>query len=104
MPPIGLNGERARLVPPDRSLHIENALTWLNDPELTGTLKRNFGIGRREEEAFFDCMESARDRDFWWAILDEAGRHIGFIGLHLDHWKLRSARGGLFIGERDCWG
>lgn len=101
---IGLRGERVRLVPPDRAQHLENALAWLNDPEVTATLKRNFGVSRREEEVFFDRMEGSRDRDFWWAILDEAGRHIGFIGLHLDPWPLRSARGGIFLGDRDSWG
>ena len=36
---VGQRGERVRLVPPDRALHLENALLWLNDPEITATIK-----------------------------------------------------------------
>lgn len=100
----GWKGERVRLVPPDRSSHLENALQWLNDPEITRCLKVNLGVSRRQEEAFFDRIEAPGDTDHTWAILDEEERHIGFIGLHAIHWRHRHATGGLFIGERSAWG
>ena len=92
---IGLKGERVRLVPPDRTLHLENALIWINDPEITAALKYNFGMTRRQEELVFEKMETQRENDFTWAILDEAERHIGFIGLHAINWRHRWATGGL---------
>ena len=46
MPIVGLKGERTRLVPPDRTLHFENALLWLNDPEITAALKMSTGVTR----------------------------------------------------------
>ncbi len=101
---VGLKGQRVRLVPPDRTLHLENALAWFNDPEVTATLKINMGITRRQEDAFFDQIESKRDNDLVWAILDEHERHIGFIGLHGINWRHRWATGGLVIGERSAWG
>jgi RimJ/RimL family protein N-acetyltransferase len=101
---VGLKGERVRLVPPDRTLHMENALVWLNDPEITAMLKHRLGVTRRQEELFFERMETQRDRDFSWAILDEEERHIGFIGLHEINWRNRWATGGLFLGERSAWG
>ena len=104
MPIIGLKGERVRLVPPDRTLHLENALIWLNDPEITAALKFNFGVTRRQEELFFEKMETQREHDFTWAILDESERHVGFIGLHAINWRHRWATGGLLIGERSAWG
>ena len=104
MPLVGLKGERVRLVPPDRNLHLENALAWLNDPEVTEMLKHRLGVTRRQEELFFERMETQRDRDFTWAILDDQDRHIGFIGLHEINWRNRWATGGLFIGERSSWG
>jgi RimJ/RimL family protein N-acetyltransferase len=104
MPIIGLKGERIRLVPPDRTLHLENALIWLNDPEVTATLKVNLGVTRRQEELFFETIETRRENDLTWAILDEADRHIGFIGLHAINWRHRWATGGLVIGERSAWG
>ena len=79
-------------------------LIWLNDPEVTATIKLNLGVTRRQEELFFDQIESKRDNDFVWAIIDESERHIGFIGLHGINWRNRWATGGLVIGERSAWG
>jgi RimJ/RimL family protein N-acetyltransferase len=104
MPIVGWKGDRARLVPLDRSLHLENALVWLNDPEVTATLKLNLGITRRQEELFFDKAEVDRNNDCVWAILDETERHIGFIGLASINWRHRWAIGGILIGERSAWG
>ncbi len=60
---VGLKGERVRLVPPDRTLHLENALVWLNDPEVTATIKLNLGVTRRQEELFFESdRNQARHR------------------------------------------
>jgi RimJ/RimL family protein N-acetyltransferase len=101
---VGLKGGRVRLVPPDRALHLENALRWMNDPAVTATIELNFGVTRREEEAFFERLETRRETDMVWAVLDELERHIGFIGLHAIQWRHRSATGGLVLGERDAWG
>jgi RimJ/RimL family protein N-acetyltransferase len=101
---VGWEGERVRLVPPDRTRHLENALRWLNDPAITAMIEFNLGISRRAEEAFFDRIESYNESDFTWALHDDADRHIGFIGLHAIRWRNRSATGGLVIGERTAWG
>jgi len=101
---VGIREGRARLVPIDRTLHLENALCWMNDPEVTASLAVNLGVTRRQEEAFFDRMEGPNDRDFTWAILDGEERHVGFIGLHDVDWRGRSATGGLVLGERSSWG
>jgi [ribosomal protein S5]-alanine N-acetyltransferase len=101
---VGFKGELVRLVPPERGLHFENALLWMNDPEVTATLKMNLGVSRRQEELFFEQIETRRDRDIVWAIVDLENRHIGFIGLHEINWRHRWALGGLVIGERSAWG
>jgi RimJ/RimL family protein N-acetyltransferase len=101
---VGLKGDRVRLVPPDRTLHLENALVWLNDPQITSTLKFNLGVSRHQEQLFFEQIETRRGTDFTWALLDETDNHIGFIGLHEINWRNRWATGGLFIGERGAWG
>src|SRR5262245_59868959 len=88
---VGLKGEHIRLLPLDRALHLENALRWLNDPEVAATLEQNLGVSRRQEEAFFDRMEVQRETDFVWAIMGEEDDHIGFIALHGIHWRHRSA-------------
>jgi RimJ/RimL family protein N-acetyltransferase len=101
---IGWRGKRVCLVPPDRNIHLENALVWMNDPEITATIKLNLGVSRKQEEAFFDRIEMCNDDDFTWAIHDESDRHIGFIGLHRINWRNRAASGGLFVGDRSTWG
>ena len=84
---------------------LENALAWMNDPEITATLKLNLGFSRRQEELFFQIDPNcARSGDFVWAIVDEQSRHIGFIGLHEINWRNRWATGGLLIGDRSAWG
>jgi RimJ/RimL family protein N-acetyltransferase len=101
---VGLKGDGGRLVPIDRTLHFENALRWMNDPDVTACLKYNWGVTRKQEEAFFDRIEGPNETDFTWAILDEREAHVGFIGLNDIHWRYRSARGGIVLGERSSWG
>jgi RimJ/RimL family protein N-acetyltransferase len=101
---VGLQGDGVRLVPPDRELHLENALRWMNDPEVTATIKLNLGVTRRQEEQFFDRIEAGSSTDFNWAIVDEKSQHIGFISLNGINWRNRWATGGLLIGDRSSWG
>ncbi len=101
---VGIKGALVRLVPPDRALHLENALAWMNDPETTRSLKLNLGVSRQQEERFFEHVESGRPNSFHWAILDEVELHVGFIGLVGVDWINRCASGGLVIGDRSAWG
>lgn len=101
--PIGWRGEKVRLVPPDRRLHLENALRWMNDPEVCDTLKVHLGVTRAQEEAFFDEIEARKGGHWAWAILGADGRHIGFIGLRVD-WQRRIGVGGIVLGNRSAWG
>jgi [ribosomal protein S5]-alanine N-acetyltransferase len=101
---IGWKGDRVRLVPPDRTLHLGNALRWLNDPEITATIEFYLGVSRRQEEAFFDRIEGQSDNEFTWALLDETERHIGFISLHGINWRTRCASGGILVGQSSAWG
>ena len=33
--PFGWEGEKVRLTPLDKAKHLDNALVWMNDPEVT---------------------------------------------------------------------
>jgi RimJ/RimL family protein N-acetyltransferase len=101
---VGLRGERVRLVPSDADQHLENALRWFNDPEVTNLLDVFWGVTRGEEVAFFERMATQRENNLQWALLNENDRHIGFIALHNIDWRTRCASGGLMIGERSAWG
>lgn len=101
---IGLVGERVRLVPSEASAHLENALRWMNDPEVTARLNLILGVTRRQEELFFERTATQRETDLHWAIVTEELGHIGFIALHQINWPVRCASGGLMIGDRRAWG
>jgi len=101
---IGLRGERVRLVPSEPSLHLENALRWMNDPAVIACLDYYTGVTRRQEEVFFERITTQRETELHWAILDPADRHVGFIALHQIDWRHRSTAGGIVLGERDAWG
>jgi RimJ/RimL family protein N-acetyltransferase len=101
---VGLKGDRVRLVPSEASLHLENALRWMNDPEVTARLNLISGVTRRQEELFFERMATQRETDLHWAIITEEFGHIGFIALHQINWPIRSAIGGIMIGELRAWG
>ncbi|MBM3470915.1 MAG: GNAT family N-acetyltransferase [Armatimonadetes bacterium] len=100
---VGLRGEKVRLVPVDRSLHFDNALRWMNDPEVTRYLNLSTGVTPGMEEEWIQRVQK-RDNDFTWAIHDERNRHIGFTGLHGIDWRQRRATSGIVIGDKDAWG
>lgn len=98
----GLRGDKVRLVPPDKGQHLENAIRWMNDPEVIQYLLLTTGVTRGLEEEWFDRIQK-RDNEFVWAIVDEHRRHIGFTGIHRINWRLRSGGTGTVIGEKDVW-
>ena len=50
----GWEGEKIRLVPLDRDKHLENALRWFNDPDVTRWLETgDWPLTRGAEEEFF---------------------------------------------------
>lgn len=114
---IGLKGERVRLVPPDRGLHLENALRWWNDPEVARFVVASLGMTRGMAEEWFERVQGRErihatswvppvglSREFVWAILDEHDAHIGFTWLHNIDWRYRVATSGTVIGERTARG
>lgn len=101
---VGLRGERVRLVPSEPSLHLENALRWFNDPAVTRFVAYHRGVTRRQEEEFFAQAGANCENDLHWAVLADGLGHVGFIGLHQIAWPVRTATGGLLIGEPSAWG
>jgi RimJ/RimL family protein N-acetyltransferase len=100
---VGLQGEQVRLVPVDRAHHFDNALRWMNDPEVTRFLMLTTGVTPGMEAEWFERVQK-RDTDFVWAIHDDRGRHIGFTGLHRIDWRNRKATSGIVIGDKEAWG
>src|SRR3989442_12191043 len=65
----GLQGEKGRLVPPDKPTHLENSIRWLNDPEGTQYLLMTIGVTRGREGEWVDRVQK-RDGEVGGAILD----------------------------------
>jgi RimJ/RimL family protein N-acetyltransferase len=104
----GWEGEKVRLVPLDKARHLENALAWINDPDVTETtLTGDIPIARLAEEAWFErmCGEmSATPTDIVFAVETLGGEHVGSAGLHRIDWRHGSAQTGTLIGPREARG
>jgi len=104
---IGWAGEKTRLVPLDKKRHLENFLTWFNDPDLTGLIfNGDFPLSRLAEEEFFDSVSKASQQptDIVFAVETLDGEHIGCVAMHRIEWKSRVASTGTIIGRRELWG
>jgi RimJ/RimL family protein N-acetyltransferase len=101
----GWEGDKVRLVPLDKARHLDHALAWLNDPEVTAwTAIGDLPLCRLAEEEFFDRVMRAVDTDLSLAIETLAGDHIGFSGLHRIEWRHGTAWYGIVLGRKDLWG
>ncbi|HXO21555.1 MAG TPA: GNAT family protein [Thermoanaerobaculia bacterium] len=101
----GWEGDKVRLVPLDKERHLENALAWINDPEITAwTLIGDLPLTRFAEVAFFERRGGPEDGEVSFAIETLAGEHIGFSGLHRIDWRNGFAATGTLLGRRDLWG
>lgn len=104
----GWEGEKVRLVPLEKERHLENALRWFNDPEVTEkTLLGDFPLSRLAEEEFFEKMAkgSPSPSDIVFAVETVGGgEHIGVCGLHAINWRHGTATTGTIIGEAEFRG
>jgi RimJ/RimL family protein N-acetyltransferase len=100
----GWTGEKTCLVPLDKERHFANALTWINDPELTAwMLVGDFPVARLAEEAWFEnAMKQppfgATDISF--AVETHQGEHIGLCGIHKIDWRHGTGETGTLIGPQ----
>ncbi|RIK00515.1 MAG: hypothetical protein DCC46_04585 [Armatimonadetes bacterium] len=101
----GWEGSKTRLVPLDKERHLDNALVWLNDPEVTEwVLIGDFPLTRLAEEKFFDRVMGGDEREVAFAIESLEGEHIGFSGIHRIDFRHGTAMTGTIIGSKDHWG
>jgi RimJ/RimL family protein N-acetyltransferase len=105
---MGWSGEKVRLVPLDRSRHLDNAVSWFNDPEVTAwTLVGDWPLCRLAEEEFFAVAERASPfatpTDVFLAVETAEGEHIGFTGIHRIDWRHGTGWTGTVIGRKDLW-
>jgi len=100
----GWQGKAVRLTPLDRGRHLENAVRWLNDSEVTQwTVLGDLPVTRLAEEEYFAKAEAGQDDTVSFAVETLEGDHIGFTGLHGIEQRNGVALTGSFIGRRDVW-
>ena len=101
----GWEGEKIRLVPLDRDKHLNNALKWFNDPEVTQWLETgDWPLTRGAEEEFFRASERKDKATVQFAVESSQGEHVGFSGLRSIDWQSQVAVSGSVIGRKDLWG
>jgi len=101
----GWEGKLVRLVPLDKDRHLDNAVRWMNDPEVTAwLLVGDFPITKIAEAEYFDAHSKFDKNDIAFAVETLDGRHIGFSGLHqIDHIN-KTAISGTVLGDKEAWG
>jgi len=102
---FGWEGDKVRLVPLDRKRHLENAVRWFNDPDVTRwTAVGDWPLTGCAEEKFFELADSDQRANLHFAVESLQGEHIGFSGLGNIDWQSRVGVTGTVIGRTDLWG
>ena len=91
----GWEGEKVRLVPLDHEKHLDNALKWFNDPEITQWLETgDWPLTRGAEEEFFRAAERQ----------DQASTTFGFRDFRREgRMFVVNGRPTLLRGHGDSW-
>lgn len=101
----GWEGELVRLVPVDEAKHLDNALRWMNDPEVTKwLLVGDFPLTRLAEAEYLRERSRMNRDDILFAVetlSDEC--HVGFSGVHQINYQHGTAITGTILGP-DYWG
>jgi RimJ/RimL family protein N-acetyltransferase len=77
---------------------------WLNDPEVTRTLRTHGPMTLRAEEAYIDKMTQDPHSVLAVIVRRDADQEIGMTGLHQIDFQNRNAVFGITVGERGAWG
>lgn len=94
-----------RLVPLDAEKHLDNAILWFNDPEVTQwLLMGDFPMTKLAEREWFESRSKAQNTEIGFAVETLDGVHIGFAGIHRISWQDGTAVTGTVIGDKAYWG
>ncbi len=98
-----LIGTNIYLRPLERS-DAATAQAWLNDPEVTRTLRRFWPISLRAEEDYIESIQKSEHDLAVVVVLKAEDQPIGLAGLHHIDFKDRHAEFGIGIGVKSEWG
>jgi RimJ/RimL family protein N-acetyltransferase len=98
-----LVGTKIYLRPLDRA-DAPLLVPWINDPDVTRTIRFRRPMNLQAEEAFIDRLYQSEHDVVLGIALKEADRLIGVTGLHQLDSKNRHAGFGISIGDKGEWG
>jgi RimJ/RimL family protein N-acetyltransferase len=98
-----LIGTKVYLRPVERE-DVPFILPWMNDPDVTRTLRFYRPMNREAEEAFLDHIYKSETDLVLGITVKQDDRLIGLTGLHQMDFKNRHASFGITIGEKGEWG
>jgi RimJ/RimL family protein N-acetyltransferase len=85
---------------PLRLKHLDDLMTWVNDPEHTVNMARlNEPVTRAQEGNWISKMMRSKT-DFVFVIRNEEGKYLGNVGIHEIYWPAKRGRIGLFLKDR----
>jgi RimJ/RimL family protein N-acetyltransferase len=77
---------------------------WVNDPDVTRTLRTHGPLNRRAEEAFIDRVTQSPADVVAVIVRRDVETAVGLTGLHQFDFKARHAVFGITIGDKQAWG
>ena len=101
----GWEGDKIRLVPLDVEKHLDNAVLWFNDPEVTQwLLMGDMPLSKLAERDYLESRGRMVGDDIGMAVETLDGVHVGFSGIHQIKWRDGTAVTGTVLGDKTCWG
>ncbi len=101
---VFLSGESVDLCVPDKELHADCCLKWINDPEVSSMLLIGvFPISGMVEKEWLKVILEDKD-DIMLIVVTREGKPIGTVGLYEIDFTNRMAKINVLIGEKDEWG
>jgi RimJ/RimL family protein N-acetyltransferase len=98
-----MEGKKVRIRALEKT-DVDEALKWVNDPEVTATLTMMDPVSRYHEEKWIEKMLDGTDeRNKVFSIETKDGVYLGGIGLHRINWRDRNAEVGIVIGKKEYW-
>ncbi|MBN1934107.1 MAG: GNAT family N-acetyltransferase [Anaerolineae bacterium] len=98
-----LVGERVYLRSPERG-DLAYIRRWANDPEIRRVTGEVLPMTSVEADAFWERINSDRDRAWFTVVLRESDRIIGEAGLLRMFHPWRTTDLSIVLGEKDTWG
>jgi RimJ/RimL family protein N-acetyltransferase len=77
---------------------------WINDPEVTRTLRMHRPVSLRAEETILDRISQSTEDVALMIVRRDVDQPVGVTGFHKLDFKNRHAEFGIAVGDKQTWG